>query len=129
MIPHEGVDHAIEKVADYHKKTRVPLHGMATTSSKTVQLVVKLVGESKDRFGSVSFSIKRLLNNGGHTFLHWVTLYSELDDDLFEGYLGEDDELDFPRVLLEYSVVSSKFTSVMSKVEQLKVKAEGAMDK
>ena len=56
----------------------------------------------KERFGSVSFSLKRFLKSGGKNFFHWVTLYDSLDDDLFEGELGIDDDLDFPRVLLEY---------------------------
>jgi len=56
----------------------------------------------KERFGSISFSVKRFLKNGGRSFLHWVTLYDSLDDDLFDGELGEDDEMDLPRVLLEY---------------------------
>lgn len=44
--------------------------------------------------------------------MHWVTLYDSLDDDLFESALGED-EHDTPRILLEYQIVNSKFTSTV----------------
>ena len=51
--------------------------------------------------------------------MHWVTLYDSLDDDMFEGTIGIDDEMDFPRVLLEYSVVSSQYTSIVNKADDL----------
>ena len=51
--------------------------------------------------------------------MHWVTLYESLDDDAFEGDLGEDEDEDYPRVLLEYQIVSSKFTSMINKTENL----------
>jgi hypothetical protein len=72
-----------------------------------VQIVVRRVGLEKERFGSVSFSLKRFLKSSGKNYFHWVTLYDSLDDDLFEGELGVDDDMDFPRVLLEYQIVSS----------------------
>lgn len=73
----------------------------------------------KERFGSVSFSVKRFLKTGGKSFFHWVTLYDSLDDDLFEGDLGVDD-MDLPRVLIEYQIVSSKYTSMISKVDNIR---------
>jgi hypothetical protein len=74
----------------------------------------------KERYGSVSFSCKRFLKSAGRSYFHWVTLYDSLDDDLFEGDLGIDDEIDLPRVLLEYQIVSSKYTSIISKVDKIK---------
>lgn len=59
------------------------------------------MNNGKNRIGSVSFSIKKLQQGSGKKFIHWVTLYDSLDDDLFEGDLGED-ETDTPRLLLEY---------------------------
>ena len=53
------------------------------------------------------------------SYFHWVTLYDSLDDDLFEGDLGVDDDMDFPRVLLEYQVVSSQFTSIINRADKL----------
>ena len=43
--------------------------------------------------------------------IHWVTLYDDVSDDLFEGELNVDDEKDYPRVLLEYTIVGSKYAS------------------
>ena len=81
---------------------------------------MRKIGTEKERFGSISFSVKRFLKNGGKSFFHWVTLYDSLDDDLFEGDLGVDDEMDLPRVLLEYLVISSKFTSMISKIDSIR---------
>jgi len=49
--------------------------------------------------------------------MHWVTLYDSLDDDLFEGQLGIDDDFDYPKALIEYSIVSSKYTSMINAAE------------
>ena len=51
--------------------------------------------------------------------MHWVTLYDQLDDDLFEGELGEDEDQDFPRILIDYQIISSKFTSMINRTEDL----------
>ena len=116
----------IERIKDYNKNTKVPLVGYSLGSHadgqaqpKTVQIILRRVGVEKERFGSVSFSLKRFLKSSGKSYFHWVTLYDSLDDDLFEGDLGIDDDMDFPRVLLEYQVVSSQFTSLINKADKL----------
>lgn len=38
---------------------------------------------------------------------------------MFEGQLGIDDDFDFPKVLLEYQHVSSKYTSLANKADRL----------
>ena len=124
----------IERIQNYNKRTKVPLVGYTTAQSrtgkkeeglpKTVQIVVRRVGLEKERFGSVSFSLKRFLKSSGKNYFHWVTLYDSLDDDLFEGELGVDDDMDFPRVLLEYQVVSSQFTSMINKMDKFKGQAQ-----
>ena len=116
-------------VGHFHKKTKVPLVGLAKdgkSAPKALQVVLKKIGTEKERFGSVSFSLKRFTKNPGQSFLHWVTLYDSLDDDLFEGDLGVDDDFDYPRVLLDYQVVSSQFTSMINKADQLKLEAGAA---
>lgn len=55
----------------------------------------------------------------GNTYLHWVTLFEDLDDDLYDGQLGEDD-YEQPRILIEYSVVGGQYTSVMNNMDKLK---------
>ena len=79
--------------------------------------MLRRIGAEKERFGSISFSIKRFQRAAAQTYLHWVTLYDSLDDDLFEGQLGIDDDFDYPKVLLEYSVVSSQFTSMINQAD------------
>lgn len=119
-------------VGHFHKKTKVPLVGLAKdgkAAPKALQVVLKKIGTEKERFGSVSFSLKRFTKNPGQSFLHWVTLYDSLDDDLFEGDLGVDDDFDYPRVLLDYQVVSSQFTSMINKAEQIKLEAGTAAEK
>ena len=54
--------------------------------------------------------------------MHWVTLFETLSDDKFEGNLGED-EHDFPRLLLEYSVIGGNYTSLVNDIDRLKEKA------
>lgn len=80
-----------------NKRTTVKL---GDTKCKKVQLIVN---HRQVRVGSVSISIRKLQQGFGRKFLHWATLFDQIDDDLFEGDLGEDEE-DLPRVLLEYQV-------------------------
>ena len=75
--------------------------------------------DDKDRFGSVSISLKKLAQGSGQTYMHWVTLFENLDDDVYDGQLGEDD-WEQPRVLLEYSVIGGKFTNVMNGFDKIK---------
>jgi hypothetical protein len=72
--------------------------------------VIKKIGDDEGRYGSVSFSLKKMQHGAGNTYLHWVTLFDSLDDDVFDGQLGEDD-WEMPRMLVEYSVVGGKYTS------------------
>ena len=58
-----------------------------------------------------------------------MTLYDSLDDDLFEGVEGRDDDFDYPRVLLDYTIVSSKYTSMMVKADNLALGVDNARDK
>jgi hypothetical protein len=48
--------------------------------------------------------------------MQWITLYDSLNDDLFEGDLGED-EPDLPRILVEFKVVNSKYTATVSAIK------------
>ena len=113
----------VSPLASMHKKTKVPLAGLYsrkdTKAPRTLQIIVRRVGTERERFGSVSFSLKRFATSSAQSLCHWVTLYDSLDDDLFEGTLGTDDDFDYPRVLLDYQIVSSKFTSIAGKAERL----------
>ena len=79
------------------------------------------------RIGSVSFSLKGfqtvLQSSGGKStsFLQWVTLYDPNNDDLFEGQLGvDDDPEDTPRILLEYTIIGSKYASTVHSLDAIK---------
>jgi len=51
-------------------------------------------------------------------------LYDNLDDDLFEGQVGFEDDHEPPKILIEYTVVAAKYTSVMNNLENLKSSAD-----
>jgi len=70
--------------------------------------------------------LKRFQKSTAQSFCHWVTLYDSLDDDLFEGDLGRDDDFDYPRVLLDYQIVSSKYTSMINAADKLSADVEKA---
>lgn len=108
--------------ANLSKKTKIPLSGLKANSDgtpPTFQIVLRRLGTERERYGSISFSLKRFQKAAAKSYTHWVTLYDSLDDDLFEGQLGIDDDFDFPKVLLEYSIVSSKFTSMVNAADEL----------
>ena len=63
---HEADRDAINKVSPLshlQKKTRVPLSGLSSGAKRgappTLQIVMRKIGTEKERFGSVSFSLKR----------------------------------------------------------------------
>ena len=91
-------------------------------TSKKLQVIVKRVGvEDAQRFGSVSFHLKKLASGVGNTYMQWVTLFDDMHDDMYDGQLGEDD-WELPRILIEYSVVGGAYTSTMNWMDQLKHK-------
>lgn len=70
-------------------------------------------------FGSITISLKKLSQGIGNSYMHWVALYDRPDDDVFDGQLGED-EWERPRMLIEYSIIGGKFTSVMHNMDKLR---------
>ena len=114
----------MQPLPNLHKKTRIPLAGLShgpnnKAAPKEFQIVVRRIGTEKERFGSVSFSLKRFQKDTAKKHEHWVTLYDSLDDDLFEGELGVDEDFDFPRIYLDYQIVSSQYTSMMHRADKL----------
>ena len=76
-----------------------------------VQIIVKQLGSDEKRFGSVTFPVSKLSKSAGNTFIHWATLFENLQHDEFESPLGTD-EPDFPRIMLEYHITGGKYTSL-----------------
>lgn len=110
----------------------MPLSGLSRAPDGTpakLQVVLRRVGTEKERYGSISFSLKRFQKSAARSYIHWVTLYDSLDDDDFEGQLGIDDEFDYPKVLLEYSIVSSQYTSMVNAADKLGGQIENAKRK
>jgi hypothetical protein len=96
-----------------------------------LQIILQKLGADSPRIGSVSFSLRgfqtALQNAGGKssTFLNWVTLYEDVSDDLFEGEHGVNESpQDYPRVLLEYTIVGGKFAGTVNLLKELEVKAK-----
>ncbi len=107
--------------AKANKKVKIPL----IDQRKSIQIIFKKLGEDEKRFGSVTFRLSKFLGGLGCTYMHWVTLYDRLDEDVFTGQLGED-EFDMPRALLEYSIIGGKYTSTMDNLNKLRQAASGA---
>ncbi|CDW82569.1 UNKNOWN [Stylonychia lemnae] len=98
------------------KKVRISLFD----SRKKLQIILKKIGaEDKNRFGSIRFSLKKLCQGIGNTYMHWVTLFDDLEDDMYDGQLGEDD-YEQPRILIEYTIIGGQYTSVMNNMDKIK---------
>lgn len=105
------------------KKVKIPLFD----TKKRVQIILKKVGmraeevlKGRDQmYGSVTISLKKLAQGLGSSYLHWVALYENLEDDMYDGQLGEDD-YETPRILLEYSVIGGQYTSVMNNMDKIR---------
>ena len=124
----------VQPLNHMQKRTKIPLSGLMYGADnrqvpKEFQIIVSKRGIDKERYGSVSFKLKRFQDKGGRTFKHWVTLYDSLDDDLFEGTEGVDDEFDFPRIYVEYTVVSGQYTSIANKIDDFTSDANKVRDK
>ena len=78
-------------------------------SEEKLVIVVKSLGESEERFGSVSFTLDAYFGSAsdmvvaGQRYIQWVTLFDHPDDDVYDGVLGEDDE-ETPRIRVEIAV-------------------------
>lgn len=98
------------------KKVRISLFD----TRKRVQIILKRLGDDDSkRFGSLSISLKKLAQGMGNSYLHWCTLFDTLDDDLYDGQLGEDD-WETPRILLEYGIIGGEYTGVRQGIEKLR---------
>ena len=114
----------VNPIAHLQKRTKIPLAGLSfgpnnKQAPRNFQIVMRRVGTEKERYGSVSFNLRRFQDCTAQSFTHWVTLYDSLDDDLFEGQVGVDEDFDYPRVLIDYTIISSKFTSMINAADKL----------
>jgi hypothetical protein len=63
--------------------------------------------ESLPQVGTISLNVEYFRNitvsQYGETFTQWITLFDDVDDDEFDGDLGEDDE-ELPMIKTNFSV-------------------------
>ena len=86
-------------LGDLEQKLRVAL----SKPADSIQIIIKFLGKDERKLGSVSLPARLFLEGPpNRTYKHWVTIFDHLDDDEFDGELGENDE-ECPRILLEYT--------------------------
>lgn len=67
-----------------------------------IQFRLVTSGEHKKYVGSISFPLKDIFTLSGN-FKQWFTIFDTLDDDIFDGYLGVDDE-EKPRIYVGFEI-------------------------
>ena len=70
---------------------------MSNTLGERVVIVVRVIGRDDLKVGSVSIPHEVFLSCGESRYKQWITLFDHLDDDEYDGDLGENDE-EVPRV-------------------------------
>lgn len=97
-------------------QSRVKIPVRKNSEDKLV-IVVKSLGESEERYGSISFTLDAYfgtasdLSVAGQRYTQWITLFDHPDDDVYDGLLGEDDE-ETPRIRVEFSVEDAHSTNL-----------------
>jgi chromosome segregation ATPase len=83
---------------------------MGTTSifpfdktSDTFQIIVREEG-TRRRFGSVTMKLDEIYKLKLSSFKHWISLFENTEDDVYNGNYNEDDT-ELPRVLLSYEII------------------------
>ena len=62
------------------------------------------MGDDEAIIGCISFSVPNYFQNGLEgKWQQWITLFDDVNDDEYDGVLGEDDEED-PKILVEFRV-------------------------
>lgn len=87
-------------LGDTNSKLKIPLK----ESAQTLQFIVKSLGEADTFHGSISFPLKEyFLAMPNLSTSHWVTLFDDMNDDLYDGNLGENDE-ELPRIYCHFDL-------------------------
>jgi hypothetical protein len=99
----------LEDVNVLSDQSRVKIAVRKNNSEDKLVIVVKSLGESEERYGSISFALEAYFGTAsdmvvaGQRYIQWITLFDHPDDDVYDGVLGEDDE-ETPRIRVEFSV-------------------------
>lgn len=98
----------LEDVNVLSDQSRVKIPIRKNSEDKLV-IVVKSLGESEERYGSISFPLDVYFGTAsdlvvsGERYIQWITLFDHPDDDVYDGLLREDDE-ETPRIHVEFYV-------------------------
>ena len=87
---------------DYNVSTNFPL----STTSNTFQIIL-LDSNTNSCLGSLTIPLNEVYNLPSQLGKHWVTLFDDLDDDVYDGDYIEDD-VEVPRALIEYQIFDMK---------------------
>jgi len=85
-------------LSDSSSRLKIPLK----ESSLKLQLILKSLGEGEDTLGSVSMNVQEYFIQMPNLIQsQWITLFDDIDDDMYDGTLGDDDE-ELPRILIKF---------------------------
>jgi hypothetical protein len=71
-----------------------------------------------DRVGSISIESEKILSGPAEN-KQWITLFDEDNDDLYDGDIGGEDDLEeCPRILLRFKIVEHHQAPVMEKTRK-----------
>ena len=86
---------------------KVPLtQGSSDKVSDKIQVVVKSLGRDEVKVGSISIPQDLFFSGGVDSagkYSQWITLFDHIDDDEYDGDLGENDE-DAPRIQFQFHI-------------------------
>lgn len=80
---------------------KVPLTG--PDSRDRVTIIVKSLGRDEIKIGSISLPQEIFYMAGESKHRQWVTLFDHIDDDEYDGEMGENDE-ERPRILFTFDI-------------------------
>lgn len=83
---------------------KVPLS--ASNPDDKLVLVVKNVGGDGFKAGSISIPLEVFYNAGESQHKQWITLFDHIDDDEYDGEMGENDD-EAPRVYLSFEIYAT----------------------
>jgi len=73
-------------------------------TDKSFQITIKDTATNRS-LGSLTMSLLEIFRSNSQTKMHWVTLFEDPDDDIYDGNYTENDE-EVPRALISYEVLN-----------------------
>lgn len=82
---------------------KVPL--VSPEAREKVAIVVKSLGKDEVKVGSISIPQETFFMAGDSRHKQWITLFDHVDDDEYDGEMGENDD-EAPRVRFSFEITS-----------------------